>query len=140
MSKTNFYFEPLKKHFTLKFSNKNVLASQEFQLKTTPEDTDDGEDFDATDFRKIQQQRVATTKLFVSYPADVLNLTDTQVKKLWDVDQDELSIADNLLSMTLQKYPKDVIEGWKKAVEEPSKSDDEKVESKASDKKWLTSL
>lgn len=129
MSNTKFYIKPLHKSFTLKFSNRNVLAAVEYDLKTNPEpvdfDTDESneEDF-AEQLREASKTKIKLLNLQREFPQKVFNLTDDQADKLLDMDNEELINMNTILSMKLQRYPEDMIKKVEEAQRDPQKSED----------------
>lgn len=122
MSNTKFYIKPLKKSFTLKFTNRNVLEAVRYELLTNPE-IDENEEVTADSLREASKQKLKIYNSHREFIQKVFNLSDKDANKLLDADDTELENLCTILSMKLQKYPESVIKQVKEVQRDPKKSE-----------------
>lgn len=102
MEATKLYIKPLNKTFSVRHTNKLMKMSYNFQLLMAKLGTIDQGDDPEEQVKLSMKYSQALT----DFPMHALKLTDKQVEKLDDCEQDELQTIAVKLALTIQGLPK----------------------------------
>ena len=122
MENTKLYIKELNKSFSIRHTNKLIRYSYQFQLEMAK-------------MGKIGQEESEPEKQFefvtnysqtlLGFPRKALKLTDKQVDKLDDMDQEDLQKLDVKLALTIQGMNKQYIQSTLRSMDDAQKSTSE---------------
>lgn len=122
MENTKLYIKELNKSFSIRHTNKLIRYSYQFQLEMAK-------------MGQIGQEESEPEKQFefvtnysqtlLDFPKKALKLTDKQVDKLDDMDQEDLQKLDVKLALTIQGMNKQDIQSTLRSMDDAQKSTSE---------------
>lgn len=122
MENTKLYIKELNKSFSIRHTNKLIRYSYQFQLEMAK-------------MGQIGQEESEPEKQFefvtnysqtlLDFPRKALKLTDKQVDKLDDMDQEDLQKLDVKLALTIQGMNKEDIQSTLRSMDDAQKSTSE---------------
>ena len=122
MENTKLYIKELNKSFSIRHTNKLIRYSYQFQLEMAK-------------MGQIGQEESEPEKQFefvtnysqtlLDFPRKALKLTDKQVDKLDDMDQEDLQKLDVKLALTIQGMNKQDIQSTLRSMDDAQKSTSE---------------